>query len=59
MIFLYQIETSFLVYFSLFFSKSNNNKMPGGTYIHNWTKYEDGSDRVSRNSGLRTTRKNK
>lgn len=53
MVFLYQIQTTFLLYFC----SSLDTEMPGGTYIHSWSK--DGPDELSHNSGLRTSPKNK
>lgn len=56
MIFLYQIQSAFLMYFLLFF-RYWNNKMPGGTYMNSWTKYIDGPNQVSHNSDLTTSSK--
>lgn len=52
-VFLYQIQTTFLMYFC----SSLDTEMPGVTYIHSWSI--DVPDEASHNSGLRTSPKNK
>lgn len=52
MVFLYQIQTTFLMYFC----SSLDTELPGVTYIHSRSK--DVPDEVSHNSGLRTSPKN-